>query len=1078
MQLLTTAWLVTAVVAWAPAGVALAAPKPRAPGKPALARLKRVNFQAIRLAIRDMAKSFPGKYTAGAAHLERLAAWEKQASAIEQGLGRKDPAALAKVDQLEAFQAEVLLSNPLLDFDRLLLVRRKANVRNHGLPQNWQGNCAIKRTGYDNDIAILSPVSPAGRITTLFKPTGSEFVGDVDLDFDGKRMAFSMPGSHGRWQIWEVGADGKHLRQVTPGEYSDVDNYDPVYLPDGRIIFGSTRCFHGVPCVGGGNTVANLFIMDAKGEGIRQLTVDQDHDWCPVVLNNGRVLYSRWEYSDSPHYFTRLLFHMNPDGTSQAEYYGSNSLWPNSTFYARPIPGEPTKVIAVISGHHGVPRMGELVLFDPARGRHEASGAVQRIPGRGRRVEPIVRDSLVNSSWPKFLHPYPLSGKYFLTACQPTAKSLWGIYLVDVFDNLTPIKTLPGYVLFEPVPLRATPRPPAVPDKVDLRRNDAVIYMADVYRGQGMEGVPRDTVKKLRVYEFHYAYPRMGGHIHIGIDGPWDARRMLGTVPVNDDGSAMFRVPATAPLAVQPLDAQGRAVQVMRSWFTAMPGETLSCVGCHEKQNTTAEVGQTQAARKAPSTIEPWYGPARSFGFKREVQPVLAKYCVGCHDGSKRGDGQTIPDFTAKATNGWRNFTPAYIALHPYVRRPGPESDYHVQKPMEFHAGTSELIQMLEKGHHNVKLDAEAWDRLITWIDLNVPDHGTWGEHRKIAGNFHQRRLLMRTKYANRPEDPEAILQSGRAPVQFVKPEPMPDRPIQGVTAVGWPFDAEEARTRQIEAALPEPMTVKLAEGVTMDLALIPAGEFVMGEAKGLPDEYPPGRVKIDRPFYMGKLEVTNAQYALFDPAHDSAYISYTNKDQGNRGHAVNKPAQPVVRVSWRQAMAFCRWLSAKTGRAFTLPTEAQWEYACRAGTDTPLAYGGTDADFGKFANLADEALTRYARRDSPKWHPRDDRFNDGSLVTANVGRYAANAWGLRDMHGNAAEWTRSTYQPYPYGDDGRDGPSAPGKRVVRGGSWYDRPKRARSAFRLSYEPWQVVYNVGFRVVCQVKPPRVAAGGK
>ncbi len=137
----------------------------------------------------------------------------------------------------------------------------------------------------------------------------------MDLNFDADKMLFSMPGSNGRWQIWEIKADGTGLRQVTLGEEPDVDNYDPCYLPDGRIIFGSTACFHGVPCVGGGNTVANLFRMDADGKNVRQLCFDQDHNWCPTVLNDGRVLYTRWEYSDTPHYFTRLLFHMNPDGT-------------------------------------------------------------------------------------------------------------------------------------------------------------------------------------------------------------------------------------------------------------------------------------------------------------------------------------------------------------------------------------------------------------------------------------------------------------------------------------------------------------------------------------------------------------------------------------------------------------------------------------------------------------------------------------------------------------------------------------------------------------------------------------------
>ena len=380
-----------------------------------------------------------------------------------------------------------------------------------------------------------------------------------------------------------------------------MDNYDACYLPDERIIFASTRCFAGVPCVGGGNTVANLCITNPDGSGIRQLCFDQDHNWCPTVLNNGRVLYSRWEYSDLPHYFSRLLFQMNPDGTGQMEYYASNSMWPNSIFYARPIPNDPAKVIAVISGHHGVPRMGELVLFDPARGRREADGVVQRIPGYGQKVDPVIRDGLVEGSWPKFLHPYPLDDKYFLVSCQPTASSPWGLYLADVFDNLLLIKEEPGYALLEPVPLQKTRRPPVIPDRVDLAQSEATVYLTDVYRGEGLRDVPRGAVKQLRVYSPHFAYPGMGGHINIGIDGPWDARIIHGTVPVNPDGSAIFKVPANLPIAVQPLDEQGRALQVMRSWFTAMPGEVLSCVGCHESQNSGPPPQYRLASQNRPA---------------------------------------------------------------------------------------------------------------------------------------------------------------------------------------------------------------------------------------------------------------------------------------------------------------------------------------------------------------------------------------------------------------------------------------------------------------------------------------------
>ena len=509
-------------------------------------------------------------------------------------------------------------------------------------------------------------------------------------------------------------------------------------------------------------------------------------------------------------------------------------------------------------------------------------------------------------------------------------------------------------------------------------------------------------------------------------------------------------------------------MQVMRSWFTAMPGETLSCIGCHENMND-APPAKTAALYGKPAEIVSWRGPARGFGFKREVQPVLDRHCVGCHDGQAREDGRRIPDFSAKTQNGWNNFTPSYLALHPYVRRPGPESDYHMQVPLEWHADTSELVQMLQKGHHGVQLDAEAWDRLITWIDLNVPDHGTWGEHRNIPGKGHERRLAMRTKYANNPTDPEAILDIPQAKVEFRKPQE-PVRPVAGpLAAAGWPFDASEAQRRQGAAGLPPKIKMELGPGLQMDLVLIPAGEFVMGAADGAPDEWPQSVVKVTRPFYMGTTEVTNAQFKAFDSAHDSRYISVFNKDQSTPGEIANRPTQPVIRVSWNRAMAFCDWMSKRTGRRVSLPTEAQWEYACRAGTQTPMHWGAVNGDFAKLANLADERLNNLARGDSPKWIPSITACNDGSIVTDNVGKYRPNPFGLHDMSGNAAEWTLSAYRPYPYRDDGRNDVAAAVERVVRGGSFYDRPHRATSSFRLAYRPYAKVWNTGFRVVIEAE---------
>ncbi len=1036
----------------------------------ALSTLGRFNPDALDRAINDLGPAFP-QYPAKEFR-DKVAQASARIAEIRLLVAENPDAGIKKIDELAALQHEILIANPLLDFDKLLLVKRGEG--NLGLPQNWQGNCAMSTHGYDNEIATLD-YKDAAQPVALFHPQDGAFVGDVDLHFDAGKMLFSMPGTHGRWQIWEMGIDANNLRQVTLGEEPDVDNYDACYLPNDQIIFGSTRCFQGIPCVGGGNTVANLCRMDAAGQGARMLCFDQDHDWCPTVLNGGQIMFTRWEYSDTPHYFSRLLFHMNPDGTGQMEHYKSNSYWPNSTFYARPIPNEPTKIVAVVSGHHGVPRMGELIIFDPAQGRFEADGVVQRIPGYGKKVEPTIADTLVDGSWPKFLHPYPLSDKYFLVSCKPTADASWGIYLVDVFDNMTLVAETPGYALFEPVPLRKTVRPPVIQDKVKLDRRDGQVYLANIYAGNGLKGVPRGTVKNLRVYAVHYCYPQMGGHINIGVEGPWDVHQILGTVPVEEDGSAFFRVPANMPIAVQPLDEHGRALQLMRSWFTAMPGETLSCIGCHEKQNMTPPSSANYAARRAPSEIAPWRGPARGFSFKRDVQPVLDQRCVGCHNGEDRPDGSKLPDFTRKDKNGWSNFTPSYLALHPYVRRPGPESDYHLQEPTEFSASTSELIQLLEKGHHGVQLDGEAFDRLFTWIDLNVPDHGTWGEHHAIAQDFRQRRIDMKTKYANRPEDPEAIPDLPPQSTAFIEPAPEPEPPAQVVTAPGWPFAADDAAKRQKEAGPETRRVVDLGGGIKMEFALVPTGEFAMGGA-GAADEWPKTAVAIDKPFWLGVTEITNRQYACFDPAHRSGYQDQHSKDHTTPGYSAEGPDDPAIRITWKEALAFCGWLGAKCGGASSLPTEAQWEWACRAGADTPFSYGDMDADFSPFANLADASIALLAvsginpqpiSNPSPKddFVPKDGRFNDGAKLGAAVGRYKPNAWGLFDMHGNVAEWTLTTYKPYPYNvADGRDDGQPQGKKVVRGGSWRDRPKRATASYRLAYEPWQPVYNVGFRV--------------
>ena len=256
--------------------------------------------------------------------------------------------------------------------------------------------------------------------------------------------------------------------------------------------------------------------------------------------------------------------------------------------------------------------------------------------------------------------------------------------------------------------------------------------------------------------------------------------------------------------------------------------------------------------------------------------------------------------------------------------------------------------------------------------------------------------------------------------------------------------------------------TLILDAGTHMTFRRIPAGTYVMGSTNGCPDELP-RTVRIERPFWLSEMEVDNAQYHAFDPAHDSRAQDQWGFDQVMPGHVGNHRRQPVVRVSRDEAEAFCAWLTRTCGVKASLPTEEQWEWAARAGTATPFPWGGLDDDFGRFANLADRNTrwmysqwdaaaciqTRRPYRPEQNYPLHEERFADDWFTLNFCGRANCNAWGLYDMHGNAAEWTRTT----------RDG-----RAVVRGGSFASRPRDATSSFKLYYLPDQKVFDVGFRV--------------
>jgi hypothetical protein len=676
--------------------------------------------EPLRLAIEDLAASYPNQYPRAAEFLARL---ENVTSDAD----------------FTALQREALLANPLLDFDRILLLERDANAGKN-LPQNWEGNSSLTRGEVRNRIAILRNLRGTPVLDTLYQPENRKLITDVDLHPDADRILFSMVGERGTWQVFEKRLDASPPAPLPLIDETDVDNYDACYLPGGDVLFTSTATYHGVPCVGGASHIGNLHRFTPATGGIRRLTFDQEHNWNPTVMPDGRVMYLRWEYTDLPHSNSRILFQMNPDGTDQTELYGSGSYFPNSFFYARPVPGHPSRIIGIVGGHHGIARAGRLIMLDPQISRYEAEGVVHEFPHRGRTVEPIVKDQLVQNVWPQFLMPWPLGEKHVLVSCKPGPSSAWGLYLVDAFDNMTLIHEVTGSSLFEPVALARRQMPPVIPDRTDASKSHASVLLADIYQGPGLEGIPRGTVRNLRVVEYSFSPRNTGGLLGaVGMDGPWDIRRVLGTVPVERDGSAHFNIPAQTPVMVQPLDEQGQALQTMRSWFTGMPGERISCVGCHEGMNQAPASSQPLAAKKPPVDIAPsWHGPVRGFSFAREVQPVLDRHCVQCHAGEPghaepdlKG-GTMITDWSSQiAGNAGANggkFTTSYAELHRFIRRPGIESDLRMLSPMDYHFSSTELGQMLRNGHHGVELDEESHQRISTWADLNAPFHGTWGE--------------------------------------------------------------------------------------------------------------------------------------------------------------------------------------------------------------------------------------------------------------------------------------------------------------------------------------------------------------
>ena len=441
-----------------------------------------------------------------------------------------------------------------------------------------------------------------------------------------------------------------------------------------------------------------------------------------------------------------------------------------------------------------------------------------------------------------------------------------------------------------------------------------------------------------------------------------------------------------------------------------------------------------------------------------------------------------------------RHYDQSYLNLHPYVYRQGPEADIYVLQPYEYYANNSELIRILQAGHHGVKVPETDMQTLYTWIDLNAPYFGAFTQldlKKEAPQNQIERRMELSEKYSgvrvdwqqeikdyaawlkNKENNKTDGTTGATASSDTIKEK----KKARTVKVKGFPFNREEAAQKQTEANK-DRRQLTIAPGITLDMVWIPAGTFAMGD-NGEPSATPAFKAQVKKGFWMSTTEITNEQYGALFPEHDSRYIGQTWKDHTTPGYAANLPKQPVIRVSWDDANAFCKKLGELNQCTVNLPTETQWEWAARAGSANDFWFGDRQVDFGAYENLADSTTVDLAvtgvnprpmRPDDPMrkfWDflPKESGVNDHHLISADVASMQPNPWGLYDMNGNVAEWTRSGFVPYPLKEKGDQ--TVTEQKVVRGGSWRERPKYSTSAIRKAYYPWQRPFNVGFRIIME-----------
>jgi hypothetical protein len=578
----------------------------------------------------------------------------------------------------------------------------------------FRGPGAIKAIDFGRD----------GAVTTLLEiPDG--IARDLEVSFCGTKILFSMRRNPADdYHIYEMNADGTGLTQLTFG--SGISDIDPIYLPDDRILFTSTR--EPKFCMCNRHIMGNLFTMDADGANVQQIGHSTLHEGHASLLPDGRVIYDRWEYVDRNFGDAQGVWTVNPDGTNHAVYWGNNTNSPGAVLDNRIIPGT-GRLICTFSSCHDRP-WGALAIVDRQLGIDGRAPVIRTWPESAIDLVGVGNYDTFQRVNPKYEDPYPLSDRYFLCVRTIGSGEQTGIYLLDLDGRETLLHAEPPGC-FDPMPLKPRTRPTIIPPRIDLTKQEGYYYVSDVYQGTGMDGIQRGEVKYLRVVESpekrFWTSPAWDGGTGQQAPGmawnDFNNKRILGTAPVESDGSAYFAVPADTYVYFQLLDEKGMMIQSMRSGTIVRPGETSGCGGCHESRLSSVSPGDRLAMGRGPSRLKPWYGPPRLFNYLTEVQPAFDKHCVACHDYGKEAGAKLN-----LAGDQGVLFNTSYVELRGkrLVNVPG-AGPFQTLMPKSWGSHASRLSDVLVNGHKDPEidkqytLDPEGFDRIVTWIDINAP---------------------------------------------------------------------------------------------------------------------------------------------------------------------------------------------------------------------------------------------------------------------------------------------------------------------------------------------------------------------